>query len=171
MSKTLIYVIAATFLIVVFSGAAYFLNQNKKLIGDKSTTEITPTPKLLVSPTIPPANIKFQDPVIIIQGEANLDPKDARDLRERIVNPYVDYFKDTHKNDVLVSLKIETNTNASVSAYPYKAEAITKNGVNEGFLISNVLGQIDWWYPECLGKCGFTDEFKTKYPEITEKIQ
>ena len=169
--KTLIYITVATFLIVVFGGGAYFLGQNQKLISDKSKTETVPTTTLLISPTSLPTNIKSQDPVVIIQGETNLDPKDAQGLRERVVSPYVDYFKDAYKNDVLISLKIEANTNASVSAYPYKAEAITKNGISEGFLISNILGQIDWWYPECLGKCAFTDKFKTKYPEIIVKVQ
>lgn len=176
MNKNLIYAAIACIIIILFGVSAYLLGQNQKLISEKSKTEATPTPKIPISPTLEPASpsASLDGPTIILPSQ------DASQLKKRIVDPYIDYFKDTHKNDVLVSFNISVNTGAGQDQYPYKAQAITANGINEGFLISqtggpaspgSLGGHIDWWYPDCLVKCKFTKSFSSKYPEIVKKVQ
>jgi hypothetical protein len=175
-NKNLIYAIVAGIIIVLFGFSAYLLGQNQKLTSQQVKTEAAPTTSVSLpadyraeQPLSPTPQEEEQETVIIIDSQANLPPSDVDQLNKKIIEPYIHYFQDTRKDDLLVSMRIGVNTGASASTYPYKAEAISKNGVTEGFLISKTGGQIDWWYPECLMKCEFSQEFSTKYPEIVAK--
>lgn len=113
------------------------------------------------TPTPPPAP---QPPVVFTPGGAFNNTLRA-ELMAKIVNPFIDYYV----NDPYVqiaSIEIEENTQESKVTYPYLFTALSKNGGSQGFVIRL---PIDWWIPECMGSCPFTDSFKTKYPEIVKK--
>ncbi len=176
MGKNALYIIVAGVAIILFGTSAYLLGQNQKLISQESKTEVTPAPTIPIPPTLEPtattsASKKRDEPAMVVEMSPNLPSQDISQLKKRIVDPYVDYFKDTHKNDALVSFAVSLNTGAGQDQYPYKAQALTANGINEGFLISKTSGQIGWWYPDCLVKCEFTESFSSKYPEIAKKVE
>ncbi len=174
--QAITYLIIAAFVIMLIGSTIYFLDQNQKRerLNTRTQASITPAPTERFLPKASPtasASSQVSSPVVIIEAELTLPPRDRDELKKRVIEPYIDYFKDVHKDDTLVSFKVSANTGASSTSYPYKADSISKNGVNEGFLISKTNGSIDWWLPECLAKCEFSDTFRTKYPQIVAKVQ
>lgn len=174
--QAIIYIVIAVFVVVLVGSTIYFLDQNQKRERANARTQIsiTPIPTKQAVPTATPTasqSSQISEPVVIIEAELTLPKGDKEGLRKKVIEPYIDYFKDAHKDDFLVSFKVSVNTGSSNSQYPYKADSISKNGVNEGFLISKTAGSIDWWYPECLAKCEFSDTFRARYPEIVAKVE
>ncbi len=109
-------------------------------------------------------------PVVVIESEASIPAQDLSEIKARVINPYLDYQADAQPGS-LVSFKISPNLLESKTAYPYMADAVFKNGGNEGFLISKNNAHIDWFIPACLNGCVFSDAFKAKYPEIVKLTQ
>lgn len=153
--------------------SAYVYGQNKGL--EKNTAaktennasnsiNLTSTP---VFEKVEPSQGLVKQAVLVIEAEGAYPAGDAEELRERVANPYLDYNTETRPGEV-VSLTISQNLQASKASYPYQANAVFSNGGYEGFLISKSNGHIDFWHPECMGECVFSDSFKAKYPEITQ---
>lgn len=171
--KMLAIILAVVIVLLVGVGAFLFVNSNKDAKEmAQSTTTVTPTsamqqneviPTVVPSVVIPTIN---EATVVIIESEGSLSQQDISELRARVINPYVDYFKEIHTEDQLATFKVIVNTQASKATYPYLADAITKKGVNEGFVIEKADGHIKWWVPECMNGCNFSDSFKAKYPEV-----
>ncbi len=162
--------------IVLFGAAAYLFGQNQKLSSGSPTVTIFPS----VAPTIsdessnnslpsPTQGATTQKAVIIIESQGSLPGDDAALLRSRIAEPYVLYHESLSEEQQVVSFKISVNTQQSKNDFPYLADAVLKNGGNEGFVISKKDGKIDWWFPECMIECQFTPQFSAKYPEIIAK--
>lgn len=90
-------------------------------------------------------------------------------IRGRVVEPFILYYRTTPDYPRIVSITIETVPD--VADYPYKAEAIFEGGGNAGWLIRVTGGVVDWWLPECMGPCPFSDEFRAAYPEIVAILE
>lgn len=86
---------------------------------------------------------------------------EKENLEEKLVNPYIDYEKD--KDSDLISIQISVPENIGEA---YNVDAIFAGGGHAGFLFGAREGDYDYWVPECMGPCEFSDEFKAKYPEI-----
>lgn len=172
MYKTLAIILGVVIVLLVGAGAFLFMNSNKDTKEMTQLTTVTPTTAMQQDGVTPTAMQSVITPttneatVIIIESEGNLPQQDISELRARVINPYVDYFKETHTEDQLATFKVSVNTQASKTTYPYLADAITKKGVNEGFVIEKADGHITWWIPECMNGCNFSDSFKAKYPEV-----
>ena len=54
--------------------------------------------------------------------------------------------------------------------YKYTVEVLGISEIYEGFLYGQS-DPIEWWLPDCLGGCEFSDEFADKYPEIVESLE
>lgn len=122
-------------------------------------------------PTIIASESELQEaPVVVIQAEGAYPPQDVLEIKERIIAPFLDYKKEVQPGQ-LVSFSISQNTQPSKDVYPYLADAIFKNGGNEGFVIGKTNGHINWYVPECMGGCQFSEEFSLTYPEIVKLTQ
>lgn len=161
-------------IIVLVGVAAYLFGKNQEKEAVQTEAIISPDaqvaiPSVAVTQTISltPAG---STPVVVIESEGSIPPLDLSEIKARITNPYLDYQRDAQPGS-LVSLKISPNLLESKAAYPYTADAVFKNGGNEGFLISKNNGHIDWFLPACLNGCVFSDAFKAKYPEIVKLTQ
>ncbi len=163
-------------MIVLFGAAAYLFGQNQKLSSNNTPVTISPTAAPSISgqdvnnfvPS-PTQGATAQKAVIIIESQGSLPGDDAALLRSRIAEPYVLYHESLSVEQQVVSFKISVNTQQSKNEFPYLADAVLKNGGNEGFVISKKDGKIDWWFPECMIECQFTPQFSAKYPEIIAK--
>lgn len=114
-----------------------------------------------------PQNIKF--PVIVYDREGLLTATDEgkaeeKNLQQKLVAPFVDFNNEKQVN--LVSLDISVPENVGEQ---YQVSAIFGNGVHQSFLFGKREQAYDYWAPECMGPCEFTDTFKAKYPQIVGK--
>lgn len=141
------------------NGAATTENQNESA----QNNNISPT-NSAVSPIV---TMSTNAPAVVIEAEGAFPPQDVMEIKARVIAPYLDYKAEVQPGD-LVSFKISQNPHASKNEFPYLADAIFKNGGNEGFVIGKTNGHINWYIPECLNGCQFSEAFKAKYPEIVK---
>jgi hypothetical protein len=105
-------------------------------------------------------------PVVVFQdifGDAEAQ------IRTRVVEPFVLYYRDLADYPTLLTITISIVPD--VAGYPYKAEAIFETGITAGWLIGVQGGLVDWWLPECMYSCGFSDAFRAVYPEIVGTME
>lgn len=124
-----------------------------------------PTDSLSQAPTQAVAS-----PAVVIEAEAAYPAQDLSEIKARIIAPYLDYKADNQPGE-LISFKISQNPHPSKAEFPYLADGIFKNGGNEGFVIGKKDGHINWYIPECMNGCNFSESFKAKYPEIVKLAQ
>lgn len=84
-------------------------------------------------------------------------------LQVKVVEPFILYHRDI-PGPRLLTLRLEIQE--GVDGYPYKAEAIFEEGITSGWLVAVSGGNVDWWLPECMVACTFSDTFRAAYPEI-----
>ncbi len=128
-----------------------------------ATQTLAPAPPEAATsePTLEPATETPPEAVVVFQdifGGAEAQ------IRTRIVEPFVLYYRDQPDYPALLTITISIVPD--VPGYPYKAEAIFETGITSGFLIGVQDGLVDWWLPECMYSCGFSDSFRAAYPEI-----
>jgi hypothetical protein len=129
-------------------------------------TETATIAPATAEPTLEPPTETPQGPVVVFQdifGDAEAQ------IRTRVVEPFVLYYRDLADYPALLTITISIVPD--VAGYPYKAEAIFATGITAGFLIGVQGGLVDWWLPECMYSCGFSDAFRGAYPEIVGTME
>jgi hypothetical protein len=133
------------------------------------TTAEAPAAATEAAPTdAPPTVAPPPTPVVVFQAAGSFSDAEKDQLRQRVVQPFVMYYADLAEHPTLVSFSLEK---MDIAGYPYGADAIFEGGVTAGFLISNNSAPVDWWYPDCLGPCPFSDAFRAAYPEIIAIVE
>lgn len=100
-------------------------------------------------------------PVVVYKPAGLLTETDKKNLQERLVNPFFDYYNESEISYITMTVDVPTKVGD-----PFTVEAIHKNGGYQGFLFGKRGGNIEWWKPECMGDCNFSEKFKAKYPAI-----
>lgn len=169
-------VVLGVIILALASAAAYLLGQNQALqnsqkqagVPTSAMPSVAVQPAVSVSPSVSVASPSptAQPVTIQIDQEANLPAQDVSEIKNRNINPFVDWSADQNSGGGLVLIKVTKNSDTT---YPYKFEYVYKNGGNGGFLIKRTAGHLDWYMPDCLGSCDFSSQFKQKYPEIVSK--
>ena len=167
---TLLAIIMGIVFISVASFCAYLLGQNQALKNAQKMAQIVSAPTI-PAPILPPSDKASLSPTvqpvtIQIDEEPNLPAQDVSEIKNRNINPFVDWSADQNSGGGLILIKVTVNNDP---AYPYKFEYVYKNGGDGGFLIKRTDGHLDWYMPDCLGDCNFTSRFKQNYPEIVSK--
>ncbi len=150
-------------------GYLYLQNGKTSILKLNPPVTSSPTPTPLSSPTAissPPLSAA----AVVFEAEGSFTPVEKTELTKKVVNPLVDYYADQEAG-YLVSLTIAHNTQESRDNYPYQGKAIFKGGGNSGFLVTKLGTGVDWWFPECMGACPYTDTYRAKYPEVVAKTQ
>lgn len=163
-------------IVVIFSVLAtlavvtiiYLFLQNQKLsqLAVSTPTQFISPTSLPVQPStqkVPPTLAAEAKPVVVFEAEGSFSPSDKNSIQKKIIDPFIDFYTPLQK---IVSITISPNTNASKDMYPFLFSAIYASGGNTGFVISKTNGEVNWFIPECMNGCQFTDAFKSKYPEI-----
>lgn len=164
-------------IVIILVGVSAFLYGQNQGIGKNgaATTENTNS-SLVASPTVPVVSpvitqgSEVNVPVVVIEAEGAFPPEDVTQIKSRVIQPYIDFKNDTQPGEV-VSIQVSQNPHASKNEFPYLFDAIYKNGGNEGFVIGKTNGLINWYIPECLNGCQFSESFTAKYPEIVKLAQ
>lgn len=98
---------------------------------------------------------------------------EKQELMEMVVNPFIDFENDSYAQNRIISIAVEKYGDSELAEmqnpkYMYNINAIYEEGYG-GWLERKVGEPIDWWVPDCLDECQFSEEFSAKYPEIIEK--
>lgn len=164
-------IIFGIILVTLASVAAYLLGQNQardnvqKQVQTVPTVSVRPSTVASISPSVSVAlpSPTVQPVTVQIDQEPNLPAQDVSEIKNRNINPFVDWSAEQNSGGGLILIKVTKNSDAT---YPYKFEYVYKNGGNGGFLIKRTAGHLDWYMPDCLGSCDFSSQFRQKYPEI-----
>lgn len=134
-------------------------------------TTLSPQPLATLRPIQTPSprsdNTCMDLPVVAYSRAGLLNDADGliekAKLEQKFINPYIDYQKE--KDMGLVSLHITVPQNIGEQ---YDVVAIFKEGAIESFLFGKFKQDFDWWKPDCMGGCTFSDAYRTKYPQVVE---
>ncbi len=107
-------------------------------------------------------------PVVVFDPSGLFSPSLKEQMQQRIINPYLDY-SDNGQNTVSITIAVN-NIASTKDKYPYTMQAIGENGATFGMAISLTNGNVNYWTPECMGPCNFSESFKAKYPEIVKLV-
>lgn len=104
-------------------------------------------------------------PVVAYDRAGLLTDAEKTQLEEKLINPYIDYHANPahNANQGLVSMYIEVPAEVGDD---YLVTAIFKGGVINGFLFGAREQNYNYWTPDCMGGCTFSDDFKAKYPDV-----
>lgn len=156
----------------------FLFSQNRKLLNLAFKNPVSPTPAFISetptmylenetpSPTLPA--ILNSTATIVFESEQNIPANHKTQIQTRVVKPFLMYYTDQGGLDYIKTLTVSINTDANKATYPYLTKYVFGDGVNGGFVITIKDGQVSWWYPECMGPCPFSDNFKTKFPEVVK---
>lgn len=132
------------------------------------------------SPTITPTSFPIaedtQNPtpaavsVVFFDGTAFTD-LEKQMLSSKVSEPFLDYYRDQYNAGYVNKLTFKKNNQANKGDYPYLADYEMDGGVTGGFVVMKQGDSVDWWYPECLNGCTFSQAFTQKYPEIVAKTK
>jgi hypothetical protein len=117
-------------------------------------------------------SVVVNDPMtnlISFEPDSAFTTQDKEGILNRIVEPYVLYQTEIQGTQKLDSIVVSQNTQASAKDYPFLFSATFDGGVSESFVIAREGQTFQWFVPECLGACPFSENFKKKYPEIIKK--
>ncbi len=91
---------------------------------------------------------------------------EKKNLEEKLVNPYTDYYNEDGLNLVALYITVPQNIGGQ-----YDVVAIFGSKKQYGthqFGFGAREQKYDYWEPECMGPCDFSEAFKAKYPQIVE---
>ena len=104
-------------------------------------------------------------PVVVYSPGGLFTDEEKTELEDKMVNPYFDYKNENEL--IFVSMLIEKYDPVPAHGYKYKVQVLGIPQLDEGFLFGQS-DPLEWWVPECLGGCNFSDEFSEMYPEIVD---
>jgi type II secretory pathway pseudopilin PulG len=114
-------------------------------------------------------NIQFP---VVVYGRPGLLNNTAegliekKNLEEKLVHPYTDYYNEDGLNLVAMYITVPQNIGGQ-----YDVVAIFGSENQYGthdFGFGTREQEYDYWKPECMDTCDFSEAFKTKYPQIVE---
>lgn len=114
-------------------------------------------------------------PVVTFIPSGLFTDSEKEELENKIINPYADYMKE-NENRELITITVrkyseeEISKMASYARYMYNIEVITADGY-AGWLAREAGKPIEYWIPDCMGECVFSQSYEKKYPEVVAKYQ
>lgn len=111
------------------------------------------------------------DPVVIFNPGGKFSDAEKEMITKRLINPLVDYYR--MHSDVPKVYGIMVTIHDNKQQYLYGVDVLLrgdeknylKNGYF-GFLYGTAGTEIEYWQPECMGKCELNKEYMAKYPYI-----
>lgn len=135
------------------------LHPEKACASCQAQKSVSPTPIPTALPTQAKQDIVL--PVVVYEPSGLFNNKDKEELAKKVIQPYFDY--NNEKEMVFIAIIINKDVSAK-----YSYMAINKNGGYESSVLTKKNDQFDYWVPDCMGPCEFSQSFKDKYPEIVK---
>lgn len=98
-------------------------------------------------------------PVIVYNPPGAFDEAEKNELKEHLIDPFFDYYNGKELNFIAMIISHRERDESN-----YSVQAIHKIGGDTSFR----LFRDRYWFPNCMGGCEFSEEFKKKYPEIVK---
>lgn len=109
-------------------------------------------------------------PVVVFTPDGIFTEEEKKELNDKVINPLVDYTPDVYVSiDVEIYSQDKFVNGDSDNKYIITTIGKPGKGGTGGFIYGSKSKGIDYWTPDCLDKCEFTDEYKKKYPEVVAK--
>ena len=109
-------------------------------------------------------------PVVVFTPDGIFTEEEKKELNDKVINPLVDYTPDVYVSiDVEIYSQDKFVNGDSDNKYIITTIGKPGKGGTGGFIYGSKSKGIDYWTPDCLDKCEFTDDYKTKYPEVVAK--
>lgn len=115
------------------------------------------------------ANIQFPVVVYARPGLLNNTSEgliEKKNLEEKLVHPYTDYYNEDGLNLVAMYITVPQNIGGQYDVVAIFG-SVKQYGTHE-FGFGAREQDYDYWKPECMGPCDFSEAFKAKYPQIVE---
>jgi len=115
------------------------------------------------------SNIQFP---VVVYGRAGLLHNteegliEKKNLEEKLVHPYTDYHNEDGLN--LVAMYITVPQNIGEKYHIVAIFGSEKQYGTHEFAFGAREQEYEYWEPECMVPCDFSDAFKSKYPQIVE---
>ncbi len=111
------------------------------------------------------------DPVVVFNPGGKFSDAEKEMITKRLINPLVDYYR--MHSDVPKVYGIMVTIHDNKQQYLYGVDVLLrgdgknylKNGYF-GFLYGTPGTEIEYWQPECMGKCELNKAYMAKYPYI-----
>lgn len=104
-------------------------------------------------------------PVVVFEREGLLTDEMRQEVEDKIINPYFDYHNAEELDFIVMLIEVLPESDD----YLYAVKAISKDGIYHGFLHGTRGEELDYYVPECMGACPFSDEYKKKYPHVVQE--
>lgn len=101
-------------------------------------------------------------PVVVYEREGLLTDEMRQETEEKIIDPYFDYHNADEIDFIVMLIEVLPESDN----YLYTVKAIGKDGLYHGFLHGTRGEALEYYVPECMGACPFSDEYKAKYPHV-----
>ena len=180
-----IWITLTTILLIVLIGTVVFFWQNYKRLKSSNTEPqvqklveeekpvdnnvagtIAPSPATASPDTPNPTPSEENKTEVIFVSNGLFTEEEKVELYEKLIEPFLDFQKDSNIQTLTLEIEKSSLQNAG---YKYKVSYINKGG-SKGGLLFGLNTPLEWWLPECLNGCSFSDSFKEKYPEIVEQL-
>lgn len=103
-------------------------------------------------------------PVITYERAGLLTAEAKSELEQKLINPFLDYYNEKETTYITLVITVPRDTGEQ-----YEVTAVHKDGSYLGFLFGARDEEYDWWAPECMDPCEFSDAYKEKYPDVVKK--
>ena len=115
------------------------------------------------------SSINIEFPFINYVPEGIFTDEEKEQLQEKLVEPFFDFF---HEDEELyIALIVEKLASADDEGdFRFDITTLDKYGNYGGFLYGEGK-KLEWWLPDCLDSCEFSEIFEEKYPEIIEEYK
>lgn len=169
-------------ILLVLAGAgiaagAYYYGRKQAEVKSQIMTEAgvapgsdTPPGSTTSTPGVPSSSPapKVSGPVVVYESEGAIPAVDKAQLKARNVDPLLDYYAEQSEQDPMATVTVSFNTEASKNTYPYTVRVVFENAVHMGFAVERKANGLGWWFPECMGQCQVSEQFRSKYLEIAK---
>jgi len=172
----------------MLGGVGYYVYEAQK-DSDKSLSSASQTELQAPTEKTTTTTETQTQPKAVFTG-TSFTQNEEDELTKKLVEPYYAYndqdktikIQDKGKEGYrkITSFSIEKYSDAEYSAQPsyakfgYGIDVMQEGDVKTGFLFAENR-KIDWWIPECgfngEYECVYSEEFKSKYPEIVKQTQ
>jgi hypothetical protein len=106
--------------------------------------------------------VTISSPEIITLNEDALLDQDREYLETHLIEPFTLYYE----NPAITNLLSLTITVPDAFREPYKIEANFSGGEEAGLLFGSFGEVTEYWMPECMDTCPYSEEFKAAYPSL-----
>ncbi|MBI5357914.1 FlxA-like family protein [Candidatus Saccharibacteria bacterium] len=111
-------------------------------------------------------------PVVVFTPDGVFSNEEKKEITDKVINPLVDYTPDVYVSiDVEIYSQDKFVNGNSDNKYIITTIGKPGKGGTGGFIYGSKTKPLDYWVPDCLDTCQFTDEYKAKYPEVVAKYE